>query len=320
MIRQLVLQMANQDTGGQSHRIKEALGLYSNKYYARNFALKTNYINYPTDIVYKRHDQKEVNNLLRDAYILHIHNKHEFYRIWGRTPKLIPNIIHQHGRICTPSQIKNLQNIDKTNRSLRVISTLNLLKWVNNDPLYWLPSPINLDLYDKLAKRSQNKENKKIRICHCPTNRKLKHTELFIETVNKLGVRHPEVELVLVEGKSHDYVIRTKLTCDIGYDQLLLWYGNNAIKFWALGIPCVVGMPDAIRDESKKLFGYEPWIYANEQSLYQALEELVSDISYRKSMGIIGKEHVRRYHSYQAVATKLGNIYDMAKNLFVELS
>lgn len=316
MPRELVLQMANQDTGGQSHRIKEALNLYSDKYHARNFALKTNYINYPTDIIRGHHDQKEVNGLLKSASVLHIHNLYNFYTVWGRTPKPVPNIIHQHGRICKPSQIKDLHKADGANRSLRVISTFNLLKWVDNDPSKWLPSPINLDMYNKLAMKRQNRKDGKIRICHCPTNRKLKHTELFIETVNKLKKHHPEVELVLVENKPHDYVIRAKLTCDIGYDQLLLWYGNNAVEFWALGIPCIVGMPEEILDESKKFFKYEPWAYANDQSLYKVIEELISDPLYRESMGLKGKRHIETYHSYPAVSKKLELIYEDAKKLF----
>ena len=181
--------------------------------------------------------------------------------------------------------------------------------WVNNDTSRWLPSPMNLKMFEEIKKKYYEPHDT-IRIIHSPTLKKLKHTDLFLEIMGRIMKKHDNVELVMVEGKTNAECLKIKASCDICYDQLLLQYGTNALESWALGIPCIVGSP--FKKQIKDTVGYIPYYEATESTLYDAIEELVVNEKKRRDYAELGMKYVKEFHDYPVVAERAIKIYERA--------
>src|SRR5688500_18146934 len=143
-----------------------------------------------------------------------------------------------------------------------------------------------------------------VRIAPAPTNRTVKSTALLIEAVERLKVDY-DVELDLIEHVSWTECLHRKAKADIYFDQVKLGYGNNAVEAWGMGIPVVAGGSDDTLDEMERRFGALPFYHATEETIYDALRELVESPKLRAKYGRIGLEHVRKFHDEKVVVEQL---------------
>ena len=116
-----------------------------------------------------------------------------------------------------------------------------------------------------------------LKIVHAPSNRKVKGTDLILNTLEKLKSDGFEFELIMVEGMSN---IEAKLQyerADVLIDQLYAgWYGGLAVELMALGKPVMV----YLRDEDLKLIPEEmraelPFIRTSPDLLGDSLRNLL---------------------------------------------
>lgn len=143
-----------------------------------------------------------------------------------------------------------------------------------------------------------------IRIAHAARVRAFKGTDRIIEAVERLKQRH-RVELVLIENVSHEKAIELKKQCDIAVDQIADtggWgYGMSSVEYLSLGIPTCTSM----RNEMLDFLPNHPFVAVTGDTLEAELEHLVSDETYRLSMGERGREWVVQNHDIRRVADKL---------------
>ncbi|HPI81638.1 MAG TPA: hypothetical protein PK122_00195 [Candidatus Paceibacterota bacterium] len=298
-----IADMTSADTGGQSYKLSTFIRRYTS-HISRSFIKTLDYINFPHDILLGEHDREFVREYLGSTDIVHCHNKYRYANDWAPLNPKAKWIIHQHGRFPEVLKKEEVYEADRIRGAYRIVSTLNLLNYVNYDFDRWLPAPFDLEKLQKI-KEENYKPSDRIRIAHSPTRRDYKNTELLIELVNKI----PNLELVLIENKTNEESLIMKSTCDITFDQMHLCYGNSGLEGWGFGQAVIVGPTDIARELIKTYIGYEPYIYATPETLFEELKKLTYDADYRKHYADLGKKYIIEYHDSKVVTDKIISIY-----------
>jgi glycosyltransferase involved in cell wall biosynthesis len=185
-----------------------------------------------------------------------------------------------------------------------LVSTLDL--WLQApDDVEWMPQ---MDDLEALASHLVPHGTDRIRVCHAPTNRALKSTHEFLTACERLKAQGAPLDVVLIEGVSWAEAVTIKGTCDVVFDQTAYGYGGNAIEAWAMGLPVSCGAQDTTLAEYSRRFGLLPFVHADPSSIGDALERLLQP-SQRTYWGQIGREHAERFHSQQAGAERVAEVY-----------
>ncbi len=145
--------------------------------------------------------------------------------------------------------------------------------------------------------RPRERRNRRLRICHSPSQRKAKGTEKIISTVKELEKDYP-VELVLIESLSHNRAMALLSSCDIAIDQLgELGYGISSLETLSMGIPtCTCLLPDY-----ESYIPDHPFVNVNEGNLRKRLIELIENENYRRRKGLEGRYWVESHHDSRQV-------------------
>jgi len=274
----------------------------------RSLVSTINYIDYPIDLEWTRQ------NIVRywtEADVVHLHHgflsadKLVVGRYAGRGLHHKPYVVEFHGTGFRQDPKPYLDEA-KSRNALVLVSTLDLYLLGDTE---WLPQPQDVE---KLSRMRQPRDDGKVRICHAPTNRQIKSTDLLIEAVERLQAEGYPVELDLIEHRPWAECLERKAKADIYFDQIILGYGCNALEAWAMGIPVIAGAQDETLDEMERRFGHLPFLHATEDTIYDALKELVESPELRAQYGKIGQDYVRRYHDYPVVVEQLKRIYRKA--------
>jgi hypothetical protein len=94
----------------------------------------------------------------------------------------------------------------------------------------WTPHPI-----DCTGKKNVWQYKGKPVLMHTPSNRVTKDTKFLLQVFDKLK---DVAECVVIEEKSHDYILKARQRATIFFDQFLVgFYGNTAIEAMQYGIP-----------------------------------------------------------------------------------
>jgi hypothetical protein len=285
------------DTGGNGIRTKWAFDKLTDWYY-RTACTGKNYLAYPMDL---RFD--DCLPEWRKADVVHVRDHFVAQKRLGAPDR--PTVIHHHG---TQLRLKHRYLIpeQRIRGAIGLVSTLDLLA-IAPDDLTWAPALYDLD---SLADMRTPIDDGVLRIAHCPTNRKVKGTDLFLAAAERLGRELP-VEVILVERTAWTDCLRAKARADIYYDQVGLGYGNNAIEAWGMGIPVVAGAARSTLDEMERRFGSLPFVLADEGSIYDALR-LLANPEAREAWGRMGRMHAERWHSEAAGVEFLQGVYRAA--------
>ncbi len=149
-----------------------------------------------------------------------------------------------------------------------------------------------------------------VRICHPPTNRQFKKTDLFLSTVEKLKEKYP-VEVELIEGKSNDECLDIKSRCHITYDQISVGiYGLSAIESMAAGHAVLCG----ISNFAASYHPENPIVYVNEGNLYEKLEHLLKNKGEITRIGQQGRSWARTHHDPMKIIRQYLWMYDFVMN------
>jgi hypothetical protein len=115
--------------------------------------------------------------------------------------------------------------------------------YLNPDLAHYLPGRAEFMAYAHVDWRTVHvyqTGNRRPRIVHAPTNRRIKGTRFVVKTVEKLRREGFEFDFALVENVKHEDAMREYEKADIVVDQLLIgWYGGLAVEVMAMG-KCVV--------------------------------------------------------------------------------
>jgi hypothetical protein len=193
---------------------------------------------------------------------------------------------------------------------VQAVSTPDLLQYGKG--LHWLPTAYDVDHWAEYGKAHKREPDGRIRIVHAPTNRTLKHTELFVSVVKELVLEGLPIDLILVEGQTWAECMAIKATADIVFDQLAFGYGCNAVEAWALGIPVISGGDPWTMDWMTREWGGLPFHFASETTLKDAVRSMVESPDLRRVVTARGLAHVRKYHDEKPALERLAELYHLA--------
>lgn len=256
----------------------------------RSAVKQSNYIDYPQDLPWQ-----EAEHRIDAVDVLHLHNTFRTADLLTR--QLKPMVIHHHG---THYRL-NAESLNLQVRNLGAVAVCATLDLLDYGDVTWVPHPYDLAA---LPKRKQRKGTK-LRVGHAPTDRTVKSTDAFLAACAKI----PDVEPVVIEGRTWVDCLNVKATVDVYYDQVALGYGCNAIEAWGMGIPVIVGAADATLSRMVATFGCLPFYVADETTIGDAVKALLDDDA-RALAAARGAAHVRRWHDGTETVNRLTPIYE----------
>jgi glycosyltransferase involved in cell wall biosynthesis len=270
----------------------------------RSLVSATNYIGYPKDLDWTRDNIVEH---WSKADVVHIHHNYRSVdKIMREVRHLAPKpyVIEYHGSSFRDDPETHLREFRRRGQ-VALVSTLDLFL-LAPDELEWLPQLQNVE---RLRAMRTERDDGKVLIAHAPTNRQVKSTEKLLEAVDRLKAEGYPVELDLIEHRPWTECLERKARADIYFDQVILGYGCNALEAWGMGIPVIAGAADETLDEMERRFGQLPFYHATEDTIYDALKELVESPKLRAKYGKIGHDYVRKYHDEPVVVEQLKGLY-----------
>ena len=240
---------------------------------------------------------------LLDYDIYHFEWGLEFYRD-GRFVKKIqelgkPIVCTYHGQDLRTRGV--IPIIDKAS-CLNVTSELDLLQ--KHPDLKYLFLPFN----SKQFLPDYHVYNK-VRICHSPTNRYYKGSEVIIPICETIAQENKNVEFILIENKPYDETLRVKQSCDILVDQVYNrggWgYGMNSIEALSMGLCCVTELIPEYVD----FIPDNPFVNVNGNNLKETLEDLIVNPKKINAHKKIGRKWVIANHDMHNTANILYEYY-----------
>jgi hypothetical protein len=219
-------------------------------------------------------------------------------------------LLHHHGSMFRNNAV-NMLGVAKHHKMAQAVSTVDLLKPAP-DILRWLPSAYDIDELQRIGKANRREPDGRVRIVHAPTNRALKHTDLFLSIVQKLQWDGYPIDVVIVEGKTNAETLIEKAKADIVYDQIAFGYGCNGIEAWGLGVPVIAGGEPWTIHKMKEMWGSLPFAEATEKTLQRVIEDTVASADARAEYAERGLAHVRKYHDEQPALQVLLELYHEA--------
>jgi len=304
-----VLILSPVDTGGQGYRIAKGFqrttdwtvdavnSAHGSLYYPEQYPLR------PTERM------ALARKLYAQADVIHLRNNFSMRKAFDSGDQK-PTILHHHGTHFRANHA-GVSGQARAIGAVQVASTLDLTLLERD--VEWVPSPY--DLTELAMQGLMRKPSDRIRIAHFPTSAKVKSTARFMAAVERLGERYPiEVITNVVRGKVRQMhwadVMAAKAQADIYFDQVILGYGNNAIEAWGMCIPVVAGVQDPkVRALMVERFGTLPFMEANEGTIEEALEALITSHEARAEYRAKGTAHVETFHDDATVVAQLSDIY-----------
>lgn len=278
------------DVGGVGYRSATALERYQPSWKVTAYAGAPSYLQFPQHSPW---DWSRIMRDWRDADIRHTHDHRPNYQ------GIPANVVTYHG---TGFRENPQQLLDHAGDAKVLVSTLDL--WLQApDHTTWIPQ-----MDDPALIGHRKPQGGPLRIAHAPTNRALKSTHEFLQAAETLAHYYP-IEVVLIEGKIWQEALTIKGTCDVLFDQTAYGYGGNSVEAWHMGIPTICGAPDQVIEEYERRFGYLPFYYTRADTILEALADML-DPDTRTAYGKLGLEHAHKWHSYEAGAEALTDIYE----------
>lgn len=152
-----------------------------------------------------------------------------------------------------------------------------------------------------------------LKIGHAPSNRAAKGTERLEQAVRALRAEGHELELVIVEGVSHDSARKLYAEMDVFVDQLYAgWYGGLAVEAMALGKPVMVYIRHDDLDYIPKDMRRDlPIVEISAHTIDEKLRDLL--IMPREQLHQLGRRsraYVERWHDPKEIAGQIWADYE----------
>ena len=299
--------IGNADPAGVVVRLQMAAEKYDDLR-IRSAHRASEYFQFPADIEWNDKTEPEIAQLIEQADVVHLNNSFAAMNRLRAIQKK-PVLLHHHGSLFRTTSEHMLKRARQF-RMAQAVSTVDLMKPAP-DVLRWLPSAYDIDELQAIGKANRREPDGRIRIVHAPTNRKLKHTDLFIDVVRDLAKRYP-IDLVIVEGRTNAETLVEKAKADIVYDQLMFGYGCNSIEAWGMGVPVIAGADNWTLNAMEGFWGQLPFAEAKERTLHDVVEQMVASENMRADYADIGLMHVRKHHDEKPALAKLLELYEEA--------
>jgi glycosyltransferase involved in cell wall biosynthesis len=310
--------MAGQDTGGQAAKLTRAFNEFCPEHTMKSFSFSNPLGYHSTDFIKEQRETGEIASFISEADIIHVHNKFWYADYWFSKYNVKPRpnaawVFHQHGR----NHNVDYATIMRERQSLHIVSTHDLLPYVNGDISLWLPAPFDSREFDIVSKNNNklSASDGIIRVCQSPTDRHRKNTDGFISIMEKVKSKLNNVDIVIIENMKNDECIKTKSLCDITFDQIGLAMGNSGIEAMFLRQPVIVGSSDNTLSLTKKINGSLPFVSANWNTACDDIIRLCSYPRIRKRCGDAGRLYVEKFHDYPANVKIVLGIYNKALKL-----
>jgi len=190
---------------------------------------------------------------------------------------------------------------------------------LNPDLLYFLPEEKASFLPYTVAHFTPQslppKMRKKMIVAHAPTNQEAKGSKFVLEALNQLQKKYPDqIEVLLVEGKSHEVALEIYRQADLIIDQILIgWYGAFAVEAMLMGKPVIARIalgdlkfiPPAMAKELN-----ETIINANPATIYTVLEECLQNRTLLEEKGKASLAYATKWHHPEYVANLTKTQYE----------
>lgn len=195
---------------------------------------------------------------------------------------------------------------------------------VNPDLLHFLPSDRSSFLpYPILERATEYKSaysKKRLRIVHAPTNRAAKGSVYVLDALSRIQRDRPdEVEVILVEGKTHLEALAIYESADLIIDQILIgWYGGFAVETMHMGKPVIVRVaeedlkfipPQMSKDLRETILNADP------SSIYSVICRALDDREDLVRRSQASREYAHRWHSPSHVAAITKERYQIALDM-----
>jgi glycosyltransferase involved in cell wall biosynthesis len=205
-------------------------------------------------------------------------------------------------RMSRPDQLEKIRMWSKY-ADVLLVSTPNLMELVPKAKV----SPQLIDInYWRTAKKPLSKQDGIFRIAHAPTMKKVKGTEVIINTVEALKAEGYPIELILIENYEHDKVKASYELCDVGIDQLLIgWHGKVAVELMAMGKPVICNINPAYLKHRPDL----PIIQADRNDLKEVVLDLFNSPNKIEEIGQLSLQYVSMYHDVSKETERLLELY-----------
>jgi len=146
-----------------------------------------------------------------------------------------------------------------------------------------------------------------LRIGHAPNHTHFKGSRYLEQTIERLRARGHDIEYFKVQGIPNTQVLSLFETCDVIADQFIGGaYGYTALEGMALGRPVL----SFVRSENLVEAPQEcPIINTTPDMLEEVLTWILAHRDKLPAIGAQGRCYVERWHSIDAVASRLGQLY-----------
>lgn len=180
------------------------------------------------------------------------------------------------------------------------------------DMLVYVPNARNMHYWPidlaRLSPAPPPRAEGPLRIAHAPNHTHFKGSRYLEATIQKLRADGHSIEYVKVQGVPNHEVIRLFGEADLVADQFIGGaYGYTALEAMACGRPVLtyVRSPDLVEavDEC-------PLINTTPDTLEETLLWCLNNRDRLPSIGAQGAAYVRRWHGIEAVAERLGQMYE----------
>jgi glycosyltransferase involved in cell wall biosynthesis len=156
-------------------------------------------------------------------------------------------------------------------------------------------------------------KNGVVRVVHTPNHRFIKGTEFVISAVNQLKSEGLLIELILLENKTNDEVLKVLATkADIVVEQLVLGYALSAMEAMSCGVPVLSNLDNESHNRAFRRYSYLnecPILSTNPENIVNNLRIMVLNPGLRKEMGIASRAYVEKYHSNRTIQYVFEKVY-----------
>lgn len=296
---------------------------------ARMVIFQRDYLRYNEDIYIRNQDsEKTVPMYCREA--AELVESADFYHI-GRSPVNIPNPNPLVGQEKKP--LVNWTEIMKRENSLvqywgslcrqnrRTILKLHLQTGIKavtcpdysviegaGESIYHIAKLFHSEGFPRVDQKASP-----VRISHCPTNRALKATDLFMKVLDELKEKGMEFELDIIEKVPNEECLERRAKCHIHLDQInkIGFYGGAAIEGMVMG-QVVLG---SISNYTLGLYPSLPIVRVTEEKdLYDQLADLIGNTDRRRSLAGQGVSFVKKFHDPAMILKQYLSVYDVIRN------
>ena len=329
----LIFHITTTDPAGAGYNMVRALNQYT-PHTARILNTHPNVFHHPDDIHVLADYGDEIEALLLDADVIHLHKideemeielTHGRHRRWkikdflevkGRKKKIV---YHIHGHPYERAHYReNGERLGKKDGPV-LASTPDLLDLYSDTcGVQYFPNcvPIHHPMYlpratDRIME--DPKGNQRYVVNHTVSDRHLKDCDMIEKAVEYVAKTQP-VKLWVTEKTPFRHAMLQKRIAHVIFDHMQGYYGLGSLEGLSMGKPVIAGLDDnTIRHilDFFKIGDVLPWQRPRDQrQLNDCLMDLIANPDMRRAIGLQSRKFMEEVWSDEAIANRLAALYE----------